>query len=327
MPPQIRPPIRPGGPFPVGLTGGNVLALRALVALLLALGTGAWLSRRFTRPLTKLAEGAAAYESGNLGHRISMEGSDEFSHVAEAMNQMAETVSGQIGRLEEDAKRRRQFLADIAHELRGPVTTMRTMAGALQDGLASDPERMDRAAGSLVRTSDRLLRLVTDLLELSKLDLRELPINRQEVDIRELAAAAISSHAASALQAGITLHAVAPGASIRASIDPNRITQVLDNLLDNAISYAGEGAEVRVAIEDGDPLRLIITDTGRGIPADHLPNIFEPFYRADPARTPDDAHSGLGLRIARGIVEAHGGTLEIGSVEGVGTRAVINLPY
>jgi len=122
---------------------------------------GKWLSARFTRPLTELSAGASAYHAGDFGYRIPTPGNDEFTDVARAMNEMAERVSDQIADLEGDAERRRQFLADVAHELRSPVTTMRTMAGALSEGLANDPQRSSRAVEALVRTSERLLRLVT----------------------------------------------------------------------------------------------------------------------------------------------------------------------
>ena len=138
---------------------------RAFVALLLALLAGAWLSRRFTRPLSELSHGAQVLQSGNFDYRLPVHGGDEFTQVSQALNGLAERVEQQINHLEEEARRRQQFLADAAHELRSPVTTMRTMAGALQEGLAEDPERRARAIHALVRTSDRLQHLVTDLLD------------------------------------------------------------------------------------------------------------------------------------------------------------------
>ncbi|MHB9134554.1 MAG: HAMP domain-containing sensor histidine kinase [Armatimonadota bacterium] len=301
------------------------LLLRAGVALLMALFTGMVMSRRFTRPLTALADGAKAYQAGKLDHRIPLAGEDEFAEVAEAMNGMAQRVSRQISTLEDDAARRRHLLADVAHELRGPVTTMRTMAGALAEGVAADPERHDRAVQSLVRTSDRMLHLVTDLLELAKLDLRELPLHLQPVDLRELAEACVQNHQPAAQQAEIILLPVESGPPLMVQADPDRITQVVDNLLNNAISYAGAGAQIKVQLAAGAQPRLAVTDNGQGISARHLPYVFDPFYRADNARTPGE-HSGLGLRIARGLLEAHGGTLTLESREGEGTRAVLTFP-
>ena len=322
------PPARQDGQPPRTKPGKewvNVL-FRGLVALLLAGITGVVLGKRFTMPLTELAKGARAYQSGQFLHRIAIKGNNEFTEVADAMNGMAEQVAQQITSLEEDSRRRQQLLADVAHELRGPVMTMRTMAGAMDEGLTTNPERQTRAVQSLVRTSDRMLHLVTDLLELARLDLHELPMHLQPVDLRELAEACLQNHADAARVAGITLHPVVAGEPMMAMVDSDRLAQVLDNLLNNAISYAGEGAEVRITFQAGDPLRIMVTDTGKGIPAKHLPFIFDPFYRTDTARSPKDKHSGLGLRIARGLIEAHGGTLTITSEEGKGTAATISLP-
>lgn len=302
------------------------ILIRAGSALLLALLTGLVLGQRFTRPLLALARGAQAYRAGDYRYRVPLDGENEFTQVAVVMHDMADQVAEHIAQVEDDAKRRRQLLADVAHELRSPVMTMRTMAGALAEGLAQEPERYTRAVSSLARTSDRMLHLVNDLLELAKLDLHELPLHREQVDLREVVSACLQTHALAAQQAGFTLHPLAPAAPLLAHIDPLRLTQVLDNLLDNAIQYAGTGAEIRVSLVDGNPARILVADTGRGIPAQHLPSIFEPFYRVDGARSPADNHSGLGLRIARRLIETHGGTLTLTSTEGDGTTATISLP-
>lgn len=329
-PPPPRPPVgEPGGPPPDpsrALFEFRGLLLRLGIALALAILAGAWLGRKFTRPLTQLAKGADAFQSGDFSHRIPARGENEFAAVAAAMNQMAERVSDQISRLESDAERRRQFLADMAHELRGPVTTMETMAGALKDGVASEPDRRDFAVSALADTSQRLRRLVQDLMELARLDLTELPLNVSEVDLRAIASSVVTSHQAGAEAAGITLHPVASPGPVRAVVDPDRIAQVLDNIVGNAISHAGEGAELRVSLEDGDPIRIVISDTGKGIRATDLPYVLDPFYRADAARTPNDCHSGLGLSIANGLVKAHGGTMTLTSKEGSGTTVSITVP-
>lgn len=330
FPPDEQPPITNTAPdrpaAPANRMGSLLVAVRIGTALLLALLAGLWLSRRFTAPLAELAKGAHALNAGQYTHRVPVHGVDEFAEVATAMNEMATRVSTHIAGLEEEARRRRQFLADMAHELRAPVTTLRTMAGALEEGVADDPERQQRAIHVLARTSDRLLHLVTDLLELARLDLHELPLHRQPVDARELAGECVQAHIAVAERAGIMLHPVATGMPVMVHADADRLAQILNNLLNNAISHAGTRAEVRVTITDGTPVRLIVADTGRGIPAQHLPFLFDPFYRVDTARTPGDQHSGLGLRIARALVLAHGGTLTVASKEGHGTRAEITLP-
>jgi two-component system sensor histidine kinase BaeS len=296
------------------------------VALGLAALAGSWLGRRFTKPLTQLAKGADAFQAGNFDYRIPAKGNNEFAAVAIAMNEMGRQVSEQISRLENDAHRRRQFLADVAHELRSPVTTMETMAGALKDGLAEDPQRRDFAVSALVDTSQRLRRLVQDLMELARFDLAQLPLNLAEVDLRELVSMAIQSHEVEAAAAGVVLHPLDFTQPVMAVADPDRIVQVLNNILENAISYAGEGAEVNVTLEDGDQALISIADTGKGISAEEVPFLTDPFYRADSARSPNDSHSGLGLSIANKLVEAHGGKLTISAREGVGTVVTIIIP-
>lgn len=300
--------------------------LRLAVALGLAALAALWIGRKLTRPLAELTDGARAFHSRNFDYRVPAKGKGEFTAVATAMNEMADEVSRHIRSLEEDADRRRQFLADIAHELRSPITAMRTMAGALQDGLAEEPERRAHAVSVLVRTSERMLRLVQDVMELVELDLDRLPIAKTEVDLRSLVDGVVTSLEDEAAKAGITFEPLSPGAPIRANVDPDRITQVLDNIFGNAISYAGAGASVATAIEDGDPIRITISDTGIGIPAKDLPNILNPFYRVSAARTPGENHVGLGLSIARRMLEAHGGKLAISSEEGEGTSVTVVIP-
>lgn len=324
-PPGQNPMGEPHGP-PPAVVDLRSLLLRLGVALTLAVLAGAWLGRRFTKPLTQLAKGADAFQKGAFDYRIPAEGNSEFAAVAVAMNEMATQVSDQISRLENDAQRRRQFLADIAHELRSPVTTMETMAGALKDGLAEEPERRDFAVSALVFTSQRLRRLVQDLMELARLDLAELPLNLAPVDLRELIISAARSHESEAAVARVTLHPMSSGAPLVATADADRITQVLDNIVGNAISYAGEGAEVDISLDDTDPIRISVSDTGKGIPAEAMAFVLDPFYRGDAARTPNDCHSGLGLSIACRLIEAHDGKLTISSKEGNGTTVTILIP-
>ena len=296
------------------------------VAVLVSAAAGIWVGRRFTRPLLALAEGASALRSGHLDHRIPVKSDDEFGRVAVSLNQLAGRIEEQIRELEADARRRQQVLADVAHELRSPVARLKAMAEALRDGVASSPERSERAVRTIADSAGRMERLVTDLLELARLDLEELPLHPQPVDLRAAAADALRRHVEAATGAGMTLRPMEPGEPVMVQADPHRLAQILDNLLDNAVSHAGTGAEVAVTVVADDLATLTVADTGRGVPAEHMPYLFDAFYRGDPARTPGDHHSGLGLRIARGLARAHGGDLEIVSEEGRGARAVLTWP-
>jgi len=301
--------------------------INLFAGIIVALAAGILLSRRFTRPLALLAEGAGALGSGRLDHRVPLTGDDEFGRVATSMNQMAERISDQIQALQADSRRRQQLLADVAHELRSPVAALKAMAEALRDGVAVGPERSERATRAIVESAARMERLVNDLMDLARLDLHELPLHRMAVDLRAAARDAVRRYARAAKAAGINLHPVEEGDPVLVLGDPHRLAQILDNLLDNAISHAGGDAEVRVAVEAGDTVKVRVSDTGRGIPAEHMPYLFDPFYRGDAARTPGDKHSGLGLRIARGLAQAHGGDLQIESGMNRGTCATLSLPW
>jgi signal transduction histidine kinase len=339
-------PGQPGGPLEFGPGGQDqpggrgrrgrgphrtplqdpMLIANVLVGVILSLAAGLWLSRRFTRPLTLLAEGAAALRTGHFNHRVPLTGDDEFGRVATSMNQLAERIGDQIEALQADSRRRRQLLADVSHELRSPVATLKTMAEALRDGVAVSPERQERATQAILHSAARMERLVNDLIELARLDLEELPLHQAEIELRSEVTDCLRRHASAAEEAGLVLRPLAPGEPVTALADAHRLAQILDNLVDNAISHAGRGAEVEITIAPGDPLAITVADTGRGIAAEHLPYLFDPFYRGDAARTPGGRHSGLGLRIARGLAQAHGGDLRLESTEGKGTRAVLTLP-
>lgn len=302
--------------------GRGIVPARLMIALLLAWVAGWLLARHVTRPLASLAEGAQAFQEGDFAHRVPLQSHDEFAQVAAAMNEMAGRVAAQLSELQADADRRRQLLADVAHELRSPVANIKTMLQAIEDGVATQPERREQAVHSALRAAGRLERLVTDLLQLARLDARELPLTLGPVDLRELAQERLTAHAEAARQGGLIVQPVAAGPAVIVRADRERLAQVLDNLLNNAISYAGSGATLSVDVSDRPP-SVAVADTGQGIAPEHLVHIFEPFYRVETARTPAQEHSGLGLRIARGLVEAHGGTLTVTSAPGEGTRAVI----
>lgn len=322
-PPPPRDPPPPGVFSPLEI---RWVLLRLLIATGLAALAAVWVGRKLTGPLSELADGAHAFHARKFDYRIPLKGKSEFTAVATAMNEMADEVSRHIHKLEQDADRRRQFLADVAHELRSPITTIRTMAGALQDGVAKEPDRQAQAVSALVRTSERMLRLVQDVMELVELDLDTLPVTKTQVDLSELIALVTASLEEDAAKASIELKPLEKGPAVNASVDPDRIAQVVDNVIGNAISHAGTGASVRVTIEDGDPVRISVVDTGIGIPARDLASVTEPFYRVSSSRTPGENHIGLGLSIARRILEAHGGSIGVSSEEGKGTRVVMTVP-
>jgi two-component system phosphate regulon sensor histidine kinase PhoR len=219
-------------------------------------------------------------------------------------------------------------VANVSHELRTPLTAIKGTVETLRDGAVDDPEVRDRFLETVEDETDRLIRLVNDLLVLSRADSAALNLQRQPLDLVDLARATTSKLAPQARVRDIALKVEAGPGVPQAMADPDRVEQVLVNLLDNACKYSRPGGTVTVLVEEtqGQQLRVEVQDQGIGIPAEELPRIGERFYRADRARSRVEGGSGLGLAIAQALVEAHGGHLTLQSEEGQSTVASFTLP-
>jgi two-component system phosphate regulon sensor histidine kinase PhoR len=220
------------------------------------------------------------------------------------------------------------FVANVSHELRTPLTSVKGMVETLRDGAVDDPNVRDRFLATVEDETDRLIRLVNDLLTLSRADSEALNLRRERVDVAALAQEVVAQLApqAEARELALTVGA-APGLP-PAWADADRVAQVLLNLLDNALKYsrAGGRVTVRVMAKATDELVVQVRDRGMGIPAEDLSQVGQRFYRADKARSRAGGGSGLGLAIARALVQAHDGRLWLESQEGQGTVASFTLP-
>jgi two-component system, OmpR family, sensor histidine kinase BaeS len=287
----------------------GTLALSGLVAWLLA--------RTLTRPLRALTSAALDVAGGRLGRTVDVKGRDEISQLAQAFNKMSTD-------LDRSSQARKQMTADLAHDLRTPLTVLSGYTEGLKDGrVAASPQIYE----VMHEEVQHLKRMVDDLRTLSLADAGELTLNLRDVDPRALLERALLAHIFEAEKAGIALRIDADERLPSLRVDTDRFAQVLDNLVSNAISHTARGEVVLGAAAAGGTLRLTVRDTGSGIPAGELPRVFERFYRGDAARQRElDGSSGLGLAIARAIVEAHGGTIGVDSVVGAGTTFTITLP-
>ena len=281
----------------------------AALALLLAFA----LSGRILRPVGELTAAAHRMRQGDLEVRVTPRGDDEIARLARAFNEMAERL-GQIERT------KRQMVGDVAHELRSPVTNLRCGLEAIQDGLvAPDRERID----ALHSETLLLQRLIADLQDLALADAGGLALERQPVDVAE-----IVRRAAGPDPGGAPVQAtIEPGAA-RVTADPGRLEQMLRNLIGNARRHTRPDGRIDIrAARDGAHVRIEVADTGCGIPAEHLPHVFERFYRADPSRDRATGGAGLGLAIVRRLAEAHGGTVTAASGgANLGTTVTISIP-
>ena len=213
---------------------------------------------------------------------------------------------------------RRDFVANASHELRSPLTTVRAAAETLRT-VENDAKATARFVELIQRNSERLANLIDDLLELSRIESRELKLSLEPLELSAIVDRALSQHAHRAQVKHIALaHAVSGPQSVRA--DRRALEHVFGNLIDNALKYCPDGAAVRISAEgDAELVRVAVTDTGPGIPSEHLPRVFERFYRVDAGRSRELGGTGLGLSIVKHLVEAMGGTVSVDSRLGNGS--------
>ena len=291
------------------------------IALLLSAVVGLLLSRAISRPVRRLTAAAGAVARGQLDQQVPVGSRDELGRLSQAFNDMT-------ARLRAARQMQVDFVANVSHELRTPLTAVKGLVETLRDGAVDDPGVRDRFLETMEGETDRLIRLVNDLLILSRADSEALNLQREPVDLAELARAAVHKLSPQAEAHGVVLQVETTSDAPFALADPDRIEQVLVNLLDNALKYSYFGGTVTVRV-DGRPAGMTqvqVRDEGIGIPADELARIGERFYRADKARSRAEGGSGLGLAIARALVEAHGGQLRLESREGQGTLVTFTLP-
>jgi signal transduction histidine kinase len=295
--------------------------LSTLVALLLSVVVGLLLSGAIARPLRRLTAAAGAVARGHLDQQVPVRSRDEIGRLSRAFNDMT-------ARLQAARQIQTDFVANVSHELRTPLTSVKGLVETLRDGAVDDPEVRDRFLQTVEDETDRLIRLVNDLLTLSRADSEALNLQRRPFDLAQLVQATADrlSPQAGARKPSFQVEAQSRVTPVLA--DPDRVEQVLVNLLDNALKYSPPGGTVTVRVDAGpdDTVRVRVQDQGIGIPADDLSRIGERFYRADRARSRAEGGSGLGLAIAQALVQAHGGRLWLESEEGGGTTAIFTLP-
>ncbi|WP_319463259.1 HAMP domain-containing sensor histidine kinase [Micromonospora sp. RTP1Z1] len=294
----------------------TALAVGWVAVLLLAAGVGNALARRTLEPVGRASRAARAVAEGLLDTRLPVRGRDEFSAWAASFNEMAEALETKIEALSRARARERRFTADVAHELRTPVTALVAAASLLAEQVDALPADARRAAELLVTDVVRLRRLVEELMEISRLDAGREDLSVRPVDVVALLGGIVDAR-------GWTGRVAVAGDATPVGTDPRRLERVLANLVSNAVEHGG--GEVRAEVRHtGGTVTVEVTDQGPGIPAEHLPHVFDRFYKVDPSRT--GPGSGLGLAIARENARLLGGRLGVRSEAGRGTRFRLELP-
>lgn len=289
-----------------------------LVALVLGIGLGGVVAVAVANPLTAdlaaISEAASRVAAGDLSVRSDVERSDELGEVARSFDQM-------VAKLEAMEAERRSFVAAISHDLRTPLTSMRAAIEALQDGLAPDPPAYLRG---IAHDLEYVGRLVDDLFLMSRIEAGSYQLAVSEVDLAELADEAVEAVTPTAAPRRVRLSVEAPG-RVGLTADPAALGRVFRNLLANAVRHSPEDGEVRIELSrSATQVSALVADQGTGFHPEIRSRAFERFVRADDSRNRDSGGSGLGLLIAKGIVEAHGGAIEI--VEGRGGQVRFTLP-
>jgi signal transduction histidine kinase len=303
----------------VGVRAGLPLAVGGVAAGALALGMVQFLARGMTSPLREMAAAARAMAKGDYDRRVTATSRDEVGELARAFNKMASELA-EVDRM------RRDLVANVSHELRTPISALQAVLENLIDGV--EPANRDTFE-AMLRQVERLGRLVSQLLDLSKLESGAVPLQRSAFEVRPLVEQVVQdTHLHSVQRASSAVHlsvAVEP-ANLTMDADQERIHQVLANLVDNAVRHSPPGGRVTVRAAESDAgVALEVADDGPGIPEDEATRVFERFYRSDLARSNSDGGSGLGLAIARWIVDLHGGDIwvEPRSPRGCRMRVVV----
>ncbi len=314
------------------------------------------LSRNLLRPVNVLAEAAHGVQKGVFDIPVSVERFDE-------LGQLSRTFDSMRSRLLETEKLRTQFISDVSHELRTPLTAIKGLTESLQDGAVEDPEVRDRFLGSIERETDRLNRMTNDLLTLTRVDAGGIKLKLESLDLRKILEDTKTKLSPEAKRRSVQIQMELPKPPIMVTADHDRIEQVLTNILDNALTHSPAEEQIIVTLRDashkeqktnasgginpaplndeafkpalrpGPHVVICMQDRGAGVPAKDLPRVFERFYRADYSRSRDQGGSGLGLSIARAIMEAHGGHIQLLSPSpewdgtgNPGTTVVLTLP-
>jgi two-component system phosphate regulon sensor histidine kinase PhoR len=308
----------------LGLFSSVALAGLFIFAVAAALAFVAY--RSLVRRTREMSEIAKEIRKGNLERRIPLSSKDELGALAESLNGMVVKLSEDITRLRKLERVRSEFLGNVSHELRTPIFAMQGMLETLAQGALEDPEVSRDFVERALANTRRLNTLLGDLIEISRIESGEMKMSFRYFDIADFLRTTIAELLPTARQKNIELTMDGGEEEVQGFGDKERLKQVLVNLIDNAIKYTP--AEGRIAVtcrEEGNGVRITVRDTGVGIPEEHLPRIFERFYRVDRERSREAGGTGLGLAIVKHIVEAHGSKVEIVSEVGKGSTFSFSL--
>ena len=308
------------------ISGHDLAVLLAMLifAALLAAGFSLLFAMPMARRIEEVRRGTQRLAGGELGAELAVGGSDEVAGLAADFNRMARMLEAAAEREREMERARRDLVASVSHDLRTPLAAVRALVEAVADGVADDPGTKERYLASAQNELTHLGRLVDDLFELAQIDAGVLRLELEKASLHDLVSDTLASFRPQAERKGVRLVGEVAGGVDPVLMSPSRIQRVLHNLISNALRHTPADGTIAVRAEPrGEVVQVEVTDTGEGIAPDDLPRVFDRSYRGEksrPRREADDPGAGLGLAIARGLVEAHGGHISAESLSGEGAR-------
>ncbi|MGH2485425.1 MAG: sensor histidine kinase, partial [Ktedonobacterales bacterium] len=298
-----------------------------LAAVCLAVIAAALFSRRLARPLLQLGDATASMAGGDYATRVAIPAPTEFTLLAASFNEMAAALERDVGELRYQEQLRRELVANVSHELATPLTAIEGFTEALLDDVVRDPASREETVRTIAREAARLHRLVDQLRQVALYEADAITLERAPLPVDALVAQTVDVLAPEFEQKRITLRNTVSNDLPRVNADGDRVTEILLNLLDNALYHTPPDGVIEVsATAEGQMVRIAIADSGPGVAPEQRERIFERFYRADLSRSNATGGGGLGLAIVRALVEAHGGSIAADEGGGGGARFSFTLP-
>lgn len=302
----------------------GILAISLIIALLIAVGLGIFYSIIFTRPLKAMNHTALEMAHGNYSARTGINYPDEIGQLGSSLDLLASELSEATEKINKLEQIRRDFVANVSHEFRTPLTVIKGSLEALTDGTVEDTEDIKRYHQRMMAETRSLERLVSDLLELSRLQSGKITIHKELISIPSLLSDTIKSMQTIADKKEIQINCITTDDVPPFSGDYDRLRQLLVIFIDNAIKYSPDKTVITITVSVKNSLEILIEDQGYGIPAEAVPYVWDRFYKSDKSRK--GSGTGLGLAIAKHLIELHGGNVELKSTVGKGTTIIIQLP-
>ncbi len=306
--------------YEVILTGG-------IIAIFFTLISGYFISRSIINPISEMKEVAQAISEGDFDKRARVHSDDEMGLLAKSLNRMADELQIKMTSLSSMDKMKTDFVANVSHELKTPLTTIKGFIETLETGAIDDKENARRFLSIIKKNAERLSNITDDLLKLSELELGKDRIEKTSFDLKEFIMEVLLRYGHIVAEKHFKLEEDYYGDNFMVNADIQKLDQALVNILDNSMKYTGEGGSIKIQVHDKpEHFMISVEDTGIGIPAEHLNRIFERFYRVDKARSRKVGGTGLGLSIVKHAILLHGGDIYIDSIENKRTTVTVILP-